>query len=286
MSDASLPNLLVLGRSGQLARALGALTGAPALGRPGLDLADKRAVRDAIERARPDWVINAAAYTQVDAAETDADAAFAVNAAGAEAAARAARAVGAGFIQISTDYVFDGAKGAPYTEDDAPNPQGVYARSKHAGEGAVMDAHPGALVVRTSGVFDESGPNFVTAVARRLRETGAAEVVSDQRLNPTYALDLARALVALIAADPAPGVYHAAGGDAASWFEVAEAIAAQLREAGHEARVTPTTTQAWGAPAPRPADSRLSCGKLAALGIKLPGYHAGLERAVAVTLSA
>ena len=280
---------LILGSSGQLARALRSCESgfeATALGRPVLDLTDPRSVRDAIAKTAPALVINAAAYTAVDKAEEEPDAAFAVNETGAAAAADAAEKAGAAFVHVSTDYVFDGQLGRPYTEEDAPHPAGVYGKSKYAGETAVAAAHPEAVIVRTSGVFDDEGRNFVRAVAGRLIEAGEAKVVADQTLNPTFAPDLAAAIFKLAEARlegaAEPGLYHAAGAGDASWFEVGEAIADEVRRLGHEASVSPTTTEAWGAPAPRPADSRLDCSKLReAAGVALPAWRAAIARCVA-----
>lgn len=273
--------LLVLGATGQVARALASAGSArfeiASIGRPALDLADPESVKRAIERVRPRAIINAAAYTAVDQAEEDAAAAFAVNEAGAASAARCARETGADFIHISTDYVFDGTLGRPYREEDEPNARGVYARSKLAGEQAVREACPEAAIVRVSGVYDAEGRNFVRAVASRLARAGAAKIVNDQRLTPSYAPDLAEGLLALAerrrgGADGA--LYHLAGGEHAVWFEIGEAIAAYLNERGYSASVSPTTTAAWGAPAPRPADSRLDCSKFETeTGLRLPSWR-------------
>lgn len=273
--------LLVIGASGQVARALASAdTDRFAIfstGRPTLNIVDPESVKSAVERIRPRAVINAAAYTAVDQAEEDAAAAFAVNEAGAANAARCAREAGADFIHISTDYVFDGTLGRPYRETDEPNARGVYARSKLAGEAAVRDAFPEAAIVRVSGVYDAEGRNFVRAVASRLASAGEAKIVNDQRLTPSYAPDLASGLLTLAARrrDGAEGgLYHLAGGEHAVWFEIGEAIAAYLNERGYPAAVSPTTTQAWGAPAPRPADSRLDCSKFEAeTGLRLPSWR-------------
>lgn len=277
----SRETLLVLGAAGQLARALASAGNScfavTAIGRPALDLADPKTLKSAIERLRPRTIINAAAYTAVDRAEEDAAAAFAVNEAGAANAARCAREAGADFIHISTDYVFDGTLGRPYREADEPNPRGVYARSKLAGEKAVRQACPDAAIVRVSGVYDAEGRNFVRAVAGRLAKAGEAKIVNDQRLTPSYAPDLAAGLLTL--AERRRGgaegaLYHIAGGEHAVWFEIGEAIAAYLNERGHAASVAPTTTEAWGAPAPRPADSRLDCSKFETeTGLRLPSWR-------------
>ncbi len=273
--------VLVLGAAGQMARALSAAGShrftVMARGRPGLDLNHPDSLRAAVAELRPAAVINAAAYTAVDQAEQDSAAAFGVNEAGAANAARAAHEAGADFIHLSTDYVFDGTLGRPYGEEDAPNPKGVYARSKLAGEQAVREAHPGAAIVRLSGVFDAQGRNFVRAVAARLAETGEAKIVDDQRLTPSYAPDIADALLALAEqrrSDAAGALYHLAGAEHAVWFEVGEAIAADLRGRGYRAEISPVSTAEWGAPAPRPADSRLDCSKFEAeTGLRPPSWR-------------
>jgi len=284
--------VLVLGRSGQLARALRAAAGdhvVEAIGRPDYDLAKLPALDSAIAHFRPDVVVNAAGYTAVDKAESEPDAAFAANEQGAANAANAARSGDALFVHVSTDYVFDGTEGRPYLESDPPHPLGVYARSKRAGEIAVGRIDPQAFIVRTSGLFDEAGANFVGAVARRLASTGEARIVSDQRLNPTYAPDLAAALLALaeagLAGTAEGGLYHAAGIEAATWLEVGEAIADTLRQRGIDSQVTPTTTGEWGAAAPRPPDSRLDCGKLARVaGLQLPGWRESVAHCAEMAL--
>ena len=188
---------LVTGASGQLGRALA--TSAPdgvalvALGRRDLDIGDGGAVRAVIERERPDVVLNAAAYTAVDKAESECEAAFRINAEGPGHLAAAAAAVGAAFVHVTTDFVFDGTKGTPYAPDDATAPLGAYGESKRDGEVAVLAAHGGALVVRTAWVYAAEGTNFARTMLRLMRERGQVGVVADQIGTPTHAASLARA---------------------------------------------------------------------------------------------
>lgn len=261
----------VTGAGGQLGRALVARLGndlAVAATREDLDVRDGSAVREAVRAARPDVVFNAAADNRVDAAESDPDAALAVNALGALNVARAAAETGAVAVHVSTDYVFDGTKSSPYEEDDAPRPLGVYGVSKRAGEILVLSLGSPVLVVRTSGVFVSGGSkakggSFVDRILARARRGEALRVVSDQVFSPTYAPDLAAALVAL-AAQGARGLYHLTNSGSCSWHEMAVAA---LREGGVVVPVTAITTAELAAPARRPAYSVLSNAKAAGAGL-------------------
>jgi dTDP-4-dehydrorhamnose reductase len=211
-------------------------------------------VRACVRDCRPEAVFHLAAWTDVDGAETAEDAAAAVNAAGAGNVAAAAAEVGAAVILPSTDYVFDGRKGAAYTEDDEPAPLGAYGRTKLAGERAALAAHPtGVRVARTAWLYGASGRNFVDTMRRLGAERDEVSVVADQEGCPTWTCDLAPALEYLVGCPP--GIYHTAGGGSVTWAGFAEAIFA---EAGIDCRVVPVTTAEFGRPAPRPAYSVLA----------------------------
>jgi dTDP-4-dehydrorhamnose reductase len=263
--------VLVLGAGGQLGRALQAALGERAVARrhAELDITDAAAVAAALDALRPAAVVNAAAYTAVDRAESDAAAAQALNADAPGALAAACAARGVGLVHVSTDYVFDGEKSGAYREDDLPNPQGVYGASKAAGEAAVRAAHPGALIVRTSWVFSDHPPNFVLTMLRLARERGALRVVADQFGRPTHAGDLARGLIALLDAGAAGGIYHYAGSGATSWFGLATAFIEAAAAAGLCAAVPiePIRTEAYPTPAKRPPRSVLDTTKVEELGI-------------------
>jgi dTDP-4-dehydrorhamnose reductase len=288
--------ILVTGAQGQLARAL--VDCAPlhpnlnvvALGRPELDLRDETSIARAVAAVAPGLVVNAAAYTAVDKAESDIDAAFAVNGKGAGAVARAAAAHGCPVIHVSTDYVFDGRAPAPYLETDAPNPNGVYGRSKLAGEAVVAFANPRHVILRTAWVYGAHGHNFLKTILRLARERPELAVVADQHGNPTYAPHLARIILAIAArlADGAPreawGVFHAAGSGATTWHGFAAAIVAAGSRLGlvPQVPVHPIPTDAYPTPARRPANSRLDCGKLDRVwGLRLPEWPHGLEECIA-----
>lgn len=280
--------ILVLGRSGQVA---GALTGKLAsaghevlsFGRDTLDLGNAKAARAGVLAARPALVINAAAYTAVDQAEGDAGAAHALNAIGPAAAAAAAAELGAPFVHFSTDYVFDGSKGQPYLEDDETSPLGVYGESKLAGEIAVAAANPHHVILRTSWVCSAGGKNFVRTMLRLAAEREELGVVDDQIGQPTFASDLADAVVAIIdrwpAAPPSPwGVFHAVGRGETTWCGFARAImSGSAARGGPSARINAIGTSDFPTPARRPADSRLATAKLAAVyGISLPPWQDSL----------
>jgi dTDP-4-dehydrorhamnose reductase len=281
--------ILVTGGSGQLAQALGAAGQVRVVGRPAFDFDRPETIARAFDAAAPDLVINAAAYTAVDAAETDADAAFRANRDGPAALARLCRDAGVPLIHLSTDYVFDGTKGAPYVEDDAVSPQGVYGASKLAGERAVLDSGARAIVVRTSWVYAHTGRNFVRTMLGAARKTRSLRVVADQKGCPTTAVDLAAALLAIVARvtekgwqDRFGGVVHAAGTGWTTWHGLAEAAFAEASRYGAPvADVAAIRTEDWPTPARRPADSRLECGRLhAVFGVALPPWQDGLRRTI------
>ena len=225
-----------------------------ALDRAGLDITDRDAVLAAVADARPDTIINAAAYTAVDACETDVELAYAVNATAVRHLADACAATNAHLVHVSTDYVFDGTLDRPYREDDATNPTSVYGQSKLAGESA---AGPGATIVRTSWVCGEYGNNMVGLVLRLAAEPARAlAFVDDQRGHPTFTVDLAPA-VRQLAVDRRSGTFHLTNAGVVSWYEFVREI---LAAAGHDSdRVRPIATADLDPPrpAPRPANSVL-----------------------------
>lgn len=291
MPSSHLPRILITGGSGQVGHCLKAqLQGCAELSVPdstALNIADRRSVRQTVETFRPDYIINAAAYTAVDKAESDAERAFAVNREGARHLAEAAEAAGAAMLHISTDYVFDGAGGAPYDEAAQTAPQNIYGASKLAGEQAVLAACRRAVVMRTSWVFGAHGQNFVKTMLRLGRERDSLGIVADQYGAPTAAADIAAALITIVRrhtpeqlAERA-GIYHYCGSPYASWFEFAETIFAEAVAQGVLAKipaVKPITTADYPTPAKRPADSRLDCGKIRTVfGIGPCDWHSALS---------
>lgn len=259
--------LLVTGRNGQVATSLAERAAAHpgievlALGRPELDLENPATVEAAIADARPDLVVNAAAYTAVDKAESDSGRAFAANRDGAAAAARAAARLGVPVIHLSTDYVYPGDKPSPYVESDATGPSSVYGQSKFEGEQAVMAAHPQALIFRTSWVYSPFGANFVKTMLRIGKDRDVVKVVADQQGNPTSAIDIADAILRLapgLGSTPAGGIYHLCGSGSTTWCGLAQAIFAESGKRGGPApRVEAITTAEYPTPARRPANSRM-----------------------------
>ncbi len=291
MPSSHLPRILITGGSGQVGHCLKAqLEGCAELSVPdssALNIADRRSVRQAVETFRPDYIINAAAYTAVDKAESDAERAFAVNRDGARHLAEAAEAAGAAMLHISTDYVFDGAGGAPYDETAPTAPKNIYGASKLAGEQAVLAACRRAAVMRTSWVFGAHGQNFVKTMLRLGHERDSLGIVADQYGAPTAAADIAAALITIVRrhtpeqlAEPA-GIYHYCGSPYASWFEFAETIFAEAAAQGVLAKipaVKPIATADYPTPAKRPADSRLDCGKIRTVfGIGPCDWHSALS---------
>ena len=288
--------ILVVGAKGQLARSLVTVAAHDedidlvALGRPELDLLNRDALARAIDVINPAIVINSAAYTAVDRAEAEPEIAYAVNCDGAGAVAELTAQRNLPLIHISTDYVFDGAKDGAYSEDDPPNPQTVYGRSKLAGEVRVAAANPQHIILRTSWLYSPYGHNFIKTILRLAGERSELWVVADQYGNPTYTPDLACAILAIVRRlsqgkrDFKPwGLYHAAGGEATSWHKLAEfAIRTAAQYGWRSVPVRAVTSSEYPTPARRPADSRLDCSKLAAVfGLKLPPWTDGVRRCVA-----
>ena len=248
-----------------------------------LDIADSTAVAKAVADLAPDVVVNAAAYTAVDAAESDEDAAHRVNVIGPATIATALAGRGGRLIQVSTDYVFAGDASVPYEVDDPTGPRSAYGRTKLGGEQAVRGLLPDAsYVVRTAWVYGATGGNFVKTIARLERERDTISVVDDQRGAPTWSADLAVALVELGRSAASPGIYHCTNAGDTTWFGFARAIFDEL--GADPARVLPTTTDAFPRPAPRPAYSVLSDAARQAAGLSpMPHWHDALRRAFATS---
>jgi dTDP-4-dehydrorhamnose reductase len=283
--------ILVTGGSGQLARALeDAATGSlRRVGRPEFDFDHPDSIAATFHAVKPSLVINAAAYTAVDAAEDDSEAAYRANRDGPAALARLCAEAGIPLIHVSTDYVYDGAKGKPYVETDPVAPQGVYGASKLAGEQAVLASGAQAIVMRTSWVYAAEGKNFVRTMLNVGKARDRLSVVADQHGCPTTAQDLAVAILAIadrIASSgwkpEYGGVFHAAGSGETTWHGLA--CAAFEEAARHGAKipeVAPIATADWPTKAKRPADSRLDCSKLhAVFDVRLPQWRTSLARTI------
>ncbi|RHA38881.1 dTDP-4-dehydrorhamnose reductase [Cellulomonas rhizosphaerae] len=261
---------VVTGARGMLARDLLEVLGArssdevDAFGRAELDVTAPAAVRAALVGA--DVVVNCAAYTAVDAAESDEATAFSVNAAGAAVVAAAAAAAGARLVHVSTDYVFDGTASSPYGEREALAPKSAYGRTKASGEWAVRAESPDAIIVRTAWLYGAGGPCFPKTIARVARERGGLDVVDDQVGQPTWTSDLAELIVRLVVANAPAGTYHGTSSGEVSWHGFARAV---VIAAGLDpAIVVPTTSDAFVRPAPRPAYSVLGHDALVAAGVQ------------------
>jgi dTDP-4-dehydrorhamnose reductase len=286
--------VVVTGRQGQVVCSLAERTAGTdieivALGRPELDLAcPSREIVAAISNAKPDIVVSAAAYTHVDKAETERELAFSVNEQGARAVARAAREAGVPLIHLSTDYVFDGGKPAPYVEDDPTGPMGVYGASKLAGEHAVLAEHSDSVVLRTAWVYSPFGANFAKTMLRLAGDRDEIAVVADQLGNPSSALDIADGIIAVArnlatSSDSGRrGLFHMAGTGEATWAEFAEGIfAASKSRGGPTANVRRIASADYPTVARRPANSRLDCGKLARVhGVQLPDWLNSVEQVI------
>ena len=222
--------------------------------REDLDITDSDAVNDAVEGA--DVVINAAAYTKVDDAETERDTAFAINADGPRNLAQACKAHGARLIHVSTDYVFDGYATTPYPEDTPRNPVSVYGQSKAAGEEAIEAEHPdGSIIIRTAWLYGQHGPNFPRTMLRLAQSHDSVNVVTDQVGQPTWTRDLAQWIRLLVDSGIQSGVFHGTNSGQTSWFEFAKEV---YRLGGLDPeRIQPTTSDEFPRPAPRPAWSVL-----------------------------
>ncbi len=238
------------------------------------DIRDAKRVRQALQESRPEWVVLAAAYTDVDGCEGHPELAFAVNRDGAVNVAKAAKEVGARLVFMSSDYVFDGKKTTPYETGDARHPQSVYGKTKAEAEIELQEVMPDCCIARTSWLFGTGGKCFPDTILKLAASRPAVDVVNDQRGCPTYAPDLARAIVELCRKNTT-GIVHVTNAGDCTWFEFAQEI---VRSAGLATTVRPVSSQQMARPALRPAYSVLSPARLRALGIEMPSWHMVLQR--------
>ena len=287
---ALMTSILVTGGAGQLATAL-EREGSAAIhrvGRPAFDFDRPDSLAETFRAVRPALVVNAAAWTAVDAAEADPDAAGRANHDGPAVLAALCADASVPLIHVSTDYVFDGNKGAPYVEADPTSPTGVYGTTKLEGEQAVLAACPRAIVLRTSWVYSATGKNFVRTMLGAAQKTDRLRVVADQRGCPTAARDLAVGILAIVRVlqdgwQPGhAGVFHMAGQGDTTWHGLATAVFEDAARHGHPVpTVDAIATADWPTPARRPPDSRLDCSKLQEVfGVRLPDWRASVSRTV------
>lgn len=285
--------ILISGQHGQVSQALqqrlqhlGELI---VLGRDHLDLSQPESIRSVVRDVKPDLIINAAAHTAVDQAESEPELAFAINALSPGVFAEEAAALGIPLIHYSTDYVFDGSKQGLWTESDAPNPLGVYGSSKLAGEQAIAAVGGQHLILRTSWVYSLTGRNFLLTMQRLLQERDKLTIVADQIGAPTWAGTIAASTLGLIERwrDGTPGawgVYHLTASGETSWFGFAQAIGQQLIKRGKPcAALEPIPSSAYPTPAARPLNSRLDCSRLQReWGVSQPDWHDALLECLAL----
>jgi len=238
------------------------------------DIRDAAQVRNAVERTRPDWIVLAAAYTDVDGCEGNQEHAFAVNRDGAENVAEAAKREGSSLLFLSSDYVFDGTKRTPYEIDDRRNPQSVYGRSKAEAEIRLLEILPDCCIARTSWLYGVGGKCFPDTILKLAATRPSLDVVDDQRGSPTYTVDLARAIVQLCQRG-ASGIVHVTNSGNCSWFEFAREI---VKESGLSTEVRPVSTEQFPRPAKRPAYSVLSAKSLHDCEIEMPSWEDALRR--------
>jgi dTDP-4-dehydrorhamnose reductase len=293
-------HIVTVGARGQVARALveyGSRNAVrvTAMGRPNFDLTKPDIMHSVLRTASADVIVNAAAYTAVDDAERNQDIAYDVNARGPTFLARCARDLDIPLIHLSTDYVFDGEKDEPYTEEDPISPFSQYGKTKAAGELGVLETISDYVILRTAWVFSPYGGNFVATMLRLAQQQQSIRVVCDQYGCPTYALDLAAGIISVARSlmnSPSDarlrGVFHIAGRGHTNWAEVARAIFNYSRcHNGPVAEVIPISTAEYGAAARRPKNSRLDCSKLASIhGITLPPWRSALQICVGRLLTA
>ena len=283
----SRPTILLTGASGQIGFELRTILPAygqvVALDRAALDLADPDAIVSTVRRVRPQAIVNAAAYTAVDRAESEADLAQAINARAPAILADEAKRQDAVLIHYSTDYVFDGASSVPYAEDSPTHPLNVYGSSKREGERAIAAVGGASVVLRTSWVYGSRGQNFLLTMRRLARERDEIRVVEDQIGVPNWSRALAKATAQLFAGGISalkarPGVYHMSGGGQASWFEFARAVIGDV----DTPRLVPISSAEYQTPARRPAYGVLATGKIAAsFGVVLPHWRVTLRECLA-----
>ncbi|MEO6816840.1 MAG: dTDP-4-dehydrorhamnose reductase [Edaphobacter sp.] len=283
---------------GQLVETLAPLGDVIAPGRAALDLANAESIRSVIQTIRPRWIVNPAAYTAVDRAESEPELAYAINAEAVRVLGEEARKIGAAVIHFSTDYVFDGTGSSPYTETNVAAPTSVYGASKLAGERALAQSGASHMIFRTSWVYGAQGKNFLLTILKLVREKEPLRVVADQHGAPTWSRDLAEMTAHVIqhcedasgqdrkllaeALASLGGIYHAAGSGETTWFEFArEAVQLQQkREPGKRfAEIVPIATAEYPTPARRPANSRLDCSKLQErLGWRMMDWRESLQK--------
>jgi dTDP-4-dehydrorhamnose reductase len=244
------------------------------LGSSDADIRDPAQIESVMRRTKPDWVVLSAAYTDVDGCESNRDLAFAVNRDGAANVASAAKKIGAQLAFLSSDYVFDGRKTIPYETDDPRNPQSVYGKSKEEAEFRLLDINPDFCIVRSSWLFGTGGKCFPDTILKLASSRPSLKVVNDQRGCPTYAQDLACAIIQLCQKN-ARGIFHATNAGDCTWFEFAREI---IRNAGLATKVEPVSSQEMARPAPRPAYSVLSLSRLKSVGIEMPSWRDALAR--------
>ena len=247
------------------------------LGSRDADLRNANKIREVVDQARPEWIVLAAAYTNVDDCESHPDLAFAVNRDGPVNVAHAAKQIGASLLFLSSDYVFDGKKTSPYETGHERNPQSVYGRSKAEAELRLLEVLPDCCIARTSWLFGIGGKCFPDTILKLAATRPALDVVNDQRGCPTYSVDLARAIMALCR-NHARGIVHATNSGDCSWFEFAREI---VTGAGLAPEVRPVSSQQMARPAPRPAYSVLSAKSLERYGIAMPTWQDALKRYLA-----
>jgi len=270
-------NVLIFGATGLLGKALvrawskHEVTG---LNSRDVDLTNGLRVRETVSKIRPDWIVLSAAYTDVDGCESKPDLAFAVNRDGPVHVARAANEIGAKLLFLSSDYVFDGKKTAPYEIDDGRNPQSVYGRSKAEAEIRLLEALPECCIARTSWLFGNGGKCFPDTILKLAANRPALDVVDDQRGCPTYSVDLAEAIAHLCDKN-ASGIVHVTNSGNCTWYEFAREIVAG---AGLPTEIRPATSKQMARPAPRPAYSVLSATSLGRYGIEMPTWKDALQR--------
>jgi dTDP-4-dehydrorhamnose reductase len=284
------PTILITGSTGQVGGALLRLfPDAEAPARERLDLSSEASVRACIRSVKPRWILNPAAYTAVDKAESEPELAHAINTDAPRILGEEAVRIGASVIHFSTDYVFDGEKATPYTEQDATAPTSVYGRTKLAGEKALAASGAAHLILRTSWVYGSTGKNFLLTVLRLAEQRAELNIVADQHGTPTAARDLASLTAQIIALDPdlreRGGLFHATSLGETTWHGFATEFLRQsavLRPSVRYAKLNPIPSSAYPTPAKRPANSRLNCDKLQqTLGLSLPPWQQSLSAVLA-----
>lgn len=288
--------VLVTGCNGQVGRSLveqlDHKVDLLAVDRTELDITQREAVFKAVEGFSPDFVINAAAHTAVDKAEQEPELSFAINRDGPLFLAQASKSVGATLMHISTDYVFTGDKVGEYVENDEPGPLGVYGKSKLAGERAIAEANEKHIILRTAWVFGEHGHNFVKTMLKLGKERDALSIVGDQFGGPTYAGDIAKALITIInelsqhRVEAPYGIYHFSGEPHVSWYQFAQSVFEQAEQAQllTQPKLTSIPTEQYPTPAARPGNSKMNCSKIKdVFGIESSDWQLALNNIEAYT---